>query len=81
MTNQGQKPGFSPIGSQECFSSHSVSMYYLGGSLHLERIHQGLDRLAVGLDFNELYRSLGGYPLIWIASIRVRSSAKSGFQE
>eukprot|EP00976_Prorocentrum_cordatum_P117434 1196307-Prorocentrum_minimum.AAC.11 len=37
------------------------------------RIHQGLDRCAAGLNFNELHRSLGGCPLIW--------KRPSGFQE
>eukprot|EP00976_Prorocentrum_cordatum_P081987 1184634-Prorocentrum_minimum.AAC.5 len=50
MTNQGQQPSFYPIGNpRSVLSSHSVSIYNLG----------------VGLNFNELYRNLGGHPFIW----------------
>eukprot|EP00959_Pyramimonas_sp_CCMP1952_P168222 3515256-Pyramimonas_sp.AAC.1 len=47
-------------------------------TLHLERIYQGLDRLAVGLNINELYCSLGGHPLIWNASVRVWTGSQWG---
>ena len=52
---------FSDWKSQECFLfTLRVHLQPRRLTLHLERIRQGLDRLAVGLHFNELYRSLGG---------------------